>query len=95
MRCCHRAEGEADAALRAEEVRDDGVAAALYVPEYDGGAAALDDASVNFRKLKMRVNFGRDFDQIFFAPEQFEERAEVSMHPAASKSQRGEKSKRD
>ena len=46
-----RAEGQLDAALGAEEVSDDGVAAALDVLEKERRAAALDDAAVYFGQL--------------------------------------------
>src|SRR5205085_636039 len=82
-----RPEGEFDSFDCAEEVRDDRVAAAFHFAEEERGALALDDAAVNLGEFKVRVNLRLDGDDVAFAPEKFEERAEVSVHAAASKAQ--------
>jgi hypothetical protein len=79
-----RAKRLLDAPLRPEEVGDDGVAAAFDVSEEERGAAPLDDATVNLREFEIGVNFRSDFDEVSLTTEQFEKRAEVSMHAAAS-----------
>src|SRR5205085_11935867 len=55
---------------------------------------SLDDSAVNLREFEVWINFRLDGDEVAFAPEQFEERAEISVHAAASKSQGARMSKR-
>ena len=58
----------ADAALCAEEVRDDGVGAALHALEEERRAAPLDDAAVDFGEFEAGVNFGLYVDEVALAP---------------------------
>jgi hypothetical protein len=88
-----RAEGEPDAARGAEEVRDDGVAAPLHAPEEERGAAALNDAAVDFCQLQVGVNFRPDFEEVGLFTEQFEKRAEVAVHAPPVNHTRGGENK--
>jgi hypothetical protein len=65
-----RAEGALDAPLRAEEICDYGVAAALDVLEKQRGASALDDAAMDFGEFEIGVNFRFDSGEVVFAFEE-------------------------
>jgi hypothetical protein len=67
------AEGALNAALRAEEIRDHRVAAALDVVEEERRPPTFDDAAVDFGEFEVRINFCVDIDEIVVAFELFQE----------------------
>ena len=71
------AEGEAHAALRAELVDQQRERRAAHVAEEQRGAAGLDDAVGDLADLEVRVDLGRDLDQLALAPEQVDPLAQV------------------
>ena len=71
------AEREAHAALRAELVDQQRQRRAAHVAEQQRGPAGLDDAVGDLADLEVRIDLGRDLDQLPLAPEQVDPLAQV------------------
>ncbi|OPZ05245.1 MAG: hypothetical protein BWZ08_02539 [candidate division BRC1 bacterium ADurb.BinA292] len=79
-----RAEGQVDAAGRAEQIGDDGERAALDLSEEEGGSVGGDDAAVDFGQFLIGIDRGGDLDEFPLAAEQVDELTEVAQgsgHP--------------
>src|SRR5687768_9247476 len=73
--------GEFDALSCAEEIGDNRIVAAFNAFEEERRPPLLDYAPMNLGRLKVRIDFGFNCDDVFFAREEVEECAQVSMHP--------------
>ena len=71
------AEGQAHAPLRAELVDQQRQRRAAHVAEQQRRPAGLDDAVGDLADLEVRVDLGRDLDQLPLAPEQVDPLAQV------------------
>src|ERR1044072_7445185 len=73
--------GEIDASLRAEQVRDDGVTAALHALEQQRRSTLSDYASMNLRELEVWIDLGLDSGDFVFSLEYIEQCAQDGVHP--------------
>ena len=71
---------QVDPSFSAEQIRDDGIAAALYAFKEQRGTTLRDDAAMNLSELEVGIDLGFDGDDLVFSVEKIEKCAQAGVH---------------
>src|SRR5687767_10188453 len=74
---------EIEMTLGAEKIGDDRITASLHAREQKRRPTFSDHATMDFRKLEVRINLGFDCNDLIFSSEEIEKGAQVRVHSSS------------